>query len=463
VIDFDSSAQVYQTFTNDKDALANAVNRVDSSGGTNLGKGIKAAIDQFTSMDYTRTDAYKYIVFLTDGDGSYASSYTSLAAQNDIVIYTIGLGSGVRDSVLKKIANGTGGKYYFVSVSTNLPDIYNEVSFETIDYSAHTNNDGISDYYTRLIYEGTLVLSNGSDQFKGIDFNYDALGNLCDDYDGDGIKNGDELVVVRLGDIIYMEMKSDPTKKDTDHDGILDNKDSARLAKGLEDGLVGKLTLVSCYNTEDASWTSGHTFLVYTSYINDNIDFSSLAAGWSKNDIAQEWSWNNLGRDSVASNSYYISIGDSVTIGNGAFGAGWFGIGDGLGSLGNNADISGDSNESGAGEENGVCYNMELYKHLSPDIGYSYLNNTCLSEEITLSELETLIAFLSQDTVNYWNLIHNCAEVACMAWNKISDIDVNPYHDDFMSGNVATPKGLKINLRTLPNSFENYVLAEAFN
>jgi len=219
VIDFDSYAYLYQTFTNDKNLLIQAVNRVDSSGGTDLSEGIDAAIQQFTSTEYTRTDAYKYVVFLTDGDGYYSSNYTTMAAENGIVIFTIGLGEDVMENVLREIADGTDGKYYFASLATDLNGIYDEVSFETIDYGVDSNYDGISDYYASLIFDGKLVLSNGSTKFAGIDF------SINDDYDGDGIKNGDELIVVELGDIVYMEMKSDPTKVDSDGDGYVDRDD----------------------------------------------------------------------------------------------------------------------------------------------------------------------------------------------------------------------------------------------
>lgn len=224
VVDFDSYATLYQEFTSDHDLLNAAINRVDSSGGTNLSKGMNMAISQFTSESYTRTDAYKYVIFLTDGDGSYSSTYTTMAAENGIIVFTIGLGSGVNSSVLTSIAQGTGGKYYFATTADTLLDIYDDVSFETVDYSTDSNDDGISDYFTKMIYEGKLRVSNGSGVFKGIDFNYDKYGNPSADYDGDGLTNGEELSVYynETTGKVYLTMLSDPTLKHSDNDGVDD-------------------------------------------------------------------------------------------------------------------------------------------------------------------------------------------------------------------------------------------------
>ena len=229
VVDFDDSARVYQSFTSDHQALYSAVDRVDSYGGTSLSAGMKVAINLFNEDSYMRTDAYKYIVFLTDGDGDYRTAYTSEALKNNIIVYTVGLGSGVRETVLKNIASGTGGKYYFASTANQLPDIYNDVSFETVDYITDTNKDGISDYYTKLLFDGEMVLSTGSKILYGIDLNYDMYGNLSDDYDGDGLKNGEELKITQNGNKVYVEMISNPLDVDSDGDGLSDYIETKEL------------------------------------------------------------------------------------------------------------------------------------------------------------------------------------------------------------------------------------------
>ena len=219
VVDFDDYASIYQTLTNDYDSIKSAIDRVNSSGGTNLSRGMSAAIGLFTATDYTRTDAYKYVIFLTDGDGSYSSTYTTQAKNNNIVVYTIGLGSGVQESKLKSIADGTGGKYYFASTADALDDIYADVSFETVDYTTDTNNDGISDYYTKLLNDGKLPISTGCFDLTDVT---EMFGEESDDWDGDGLKNGEEIEVCVSGSKVYIKMTSHPLYVDTDGDGFSD-------------------------------------------------------------------------------------------------------------------------------------------------------------------------------------------------------------------------------------------------
>lgn len=220
IVDFDTSATVYSYFSSSKTDLNFAIDRIDSSGGTNLAAGIRSAIDLFSSESYINNSALKYIVMLTDGNGSYSTSLTTEAKEKDIVIYTIGLGSGVKESVLTPIAAGTGGKYYFASAAEDLEDIFVEIGGETIDYSTDSSEDGISDgicdYYNNLIFTGKLKTGTGV-SFIGYDFKKKS------DYDGDGLLNGEELKIVQHNNRVYMTMISDPTRPDSDGDGLGDN------------------------------------------------------------------------------------------------------------------------------------------------------------------------------------------------------------------------------------------------
>ncbi|MCR5391609.1 MAG: cellulose binding domain-containing protein [Lachnospiraceae bacterium] len=99
------------------------------------------------------------------------------------------------------------------------------------DYDS--NGDGISDYYTSLIKDGTLKLSNASDELKGIDLNYDENGNLTDDCDGDGLKNGEEIKVVEKYGKVYIEMKSHPLRKYSDMDAWDDYEEVQRGSNPL--------------------------------------------------------------------------------------------------------------------------------------------------------------------------------------------------------------------------------------
>ena len=88
-----------------------------------------------------------------------------------------------------------------------------------VDVKTDSNYDGIPDYYSELIKEGRLLSSTGQDLFGGIDF-----GDVAD-YDGDGVDNGDEIVVVEVAYRVFYIVKSDPTVSDSDLDGLSDGED----------------------------------------------------------------------------------------------------------------------------------------------------------------------------------------------------------------------------------------------
>lgn len=285
VIEFDSYATLYQAFTSDHSLLDAAIDRVDASGNTNLREGMGLAIKQFTEA-YTRTDAYKYIIFLTDGNGTYSTSYTTWAKENEIVVYTIGLGSGVKEATLKGIADGTGGKYYFASDADALENIYKEIAVETVDYTTDTNADGISDYYTELIKTGDLPLSNGSLEFMGVDFNYNEAGEPSDDYDGDGVINGDELNVQLLGSRVYMYKISDPMMVHSDSDGL---DDQAEHLAGSDPMVNSYIDSAVDYPWNDSNFTYVDVYHEEDSWLNEGARqiWSSITFNWSHQDEAK--------------------------------------------------------------------------------------------------------------------------------------------------------------------------------
>lgn len=118
VVDFDGAARVATppvTVGGNRAILTQAIATIDSSGGTDLGAGLSAGCSTLQAADLDRRAA----IFLTDGDGSY-SNQASCFADAGWPIYTIGLGSGVNQSLMNTIASQTGGQYLQLSESTNL-------------------------------------------------------------------------------------------------------------------------------------------------------------------------------------------------------------------------------------------------------------------------------------------------------------------------------------------------------
>jgi len=217
---FETSARTILNLTtlNDKKAVKNSLNSIHSSGGTNIYTGLQAAVQE---LEAKNTSAYSpVIILMTDGqDNSTLTNYMPLidkANAKGITVFAIGLGNDVNADLLKKICDNTGGGvYYYAENSEALPFIFKSAKTAIIDYANDSNGDGISDYHAQLLYDGTLRLSNGSAQFKGAEF----LISDKADFDGDGFKNGEELVVtskiIHGVEQVCVVMKSDPTKKNS--------------------------------------------------------------------------------------------------------------------------------------------------------------------------------------------------------------------------------------------------------
>ena len=228
VIDFDGSPTVLEPFTFDKEKLHEAVEKIDSYGVTDIGAAVEKGIEQFEFLDHKRKSLPKFIVLLTDGEGDCKDEHIALAKQNNIKIYTIGLGDTISEDLLKKIATETGGEYFHASEASMLNKIFEKIADKT-DLYKDSDGDGIKDYYEKEMDKGHLRLGTGI-ALTGTDY-------LNKDSDGDGLLDGEE-VKVEIGkrkmrnttgfrDVpqynVTLKATSNNTKIDSDGDGLLDN------------------------------------------------------------------------------------------------------------------------------------------------------------------------------------------------------------------------------------------------
>ena len=295
IIKFAAKAVKLTKLTSDKEKLYNAVNSItnnsgsscDSEAGTNGSDGIKNAIDLFKDTN-SETES-NYIVFMTDGeDTSVSYDYDELintAIEKNIRIFTIGLGNA-NEELLKKIADKTNGKYYYATIadieddsSNSLNSVFADIQDETIDKKTDTNNDGISDYLTKKICEKELRLGTGASVFNTA--TYEKI-QENDDYDGDGLKNGEELEVVELGNKIYLKMHSYPDRKNSDSDSYSDYTE----AKSLK---TNPMVTEMFYDKADMDYVTDNDKYVSTKYKNfyDNKYYGWLERGsvWIGNNI----------------------------------------------------------------------------------------------------------------------------------------------------------------------------------
>ncbi|MGG3005710.1 S-layer homology domain-containing protein [Geobacillus stearothermophilus] len=214
VVDFDYYGRILVHLTNDKDQIKVAIDSIDATGGTNLYDGIKKAIDEL--VENSTDEHIKYVIFLTDGDGDWDDDAIQYAKDNHVVIYTIGLGNSVNKSLLERIAEETGGKFFFASDASELNKVLKDTANDTIDYTKDSDTDGIPDY---LENEG---IRTGWGEIYHTDPNNP-------DTDEDGLLDGEEATPSydTLDGKIYFKVFSNPEdKKDSDGDGLGDKDEN---------------------------------------------------------------------------------------------------------------------------------------------------------------------------------------------------------------------------------------------
>lgn len=416
--------------TKDKEAVKDFLTNkyFFSSGGTDMYAGIQKGFPLFEATEDT---TLKMMIVLSDGatsDTNLHSTVVSKANEENIRIYTVGLGSSTSyfNNYLKPLANNTGAVFYLASDATQLADIYKDIS-EKIDIETDSDEDGVPDYY-----EDNMILFNGVKL---------VLDKNNPDTDGDGLLDGEEVVITKKYNddktqvIVTGKLElGDPTKSDTDDDGIVDVDDTAPLTIGLKGGIIGTLTIVSCYTDPygEGGWTSGHAFLIHNSYVNNELNLEQFISG-----CETDTTWDELKRVDSTNSKYILKPNSYLSIG------------------GFQSKFA--FSESSSGDGNGIYYNLEFYKYFNE--GITYLKNSALTYEITYDQLKTLVTYVSLDSVNYWSAGHNCSSIACDSWNMI-------YSTNLTAKGLAgwhlfdTPTALKNSILKQNGSVKDYKISE---
>ena len=110
IIDFDSYARLASPLLrlpDNKNPLYDAINTINSSGGTNIGVGIQEGCNALTNA--SSPNLTRAAILLTDGQGSFADQDQCFKIRG-WPIYTFGFGSA-NDELLTNIANNTGGEF----------------------------------------------------------------------------------------------------------------------------------------------------------------------------------------------------------------------------------------------------------------------------------------------------------------------------------------------------------------
>lgn len=349
-----------------------------------------------------RTNSSKFIILITDTYYKNANDYGIGSMDEEIALLT-------RDGINTSVVTSTSYQSTYAPLYEATGGIFANISSSSFSSSLLALAD--------LIGEQT---SNGTWAILKHGYKYVKLTDEADQ-DGDGLSTSYELGTTEEVDLSLLikaqlalhgvpyesysgktsitmyNAKSDPTKADTDDDGINDKDDTAPWSTGLKGGVVGTLSIVSCYTDQSGNggWSKGHSFLVFNSYVKDRFDFSKLVAGCE----TSTGSMADLAVVDPPSNDFAVTPGSYMSLGGFQSGFVLF--------------------QSSSGEGNGVYYNYEFYSYNKR--GVTYLENAYLTKDVTYSQMHKLESYCSQDSVNLWSAGHNCSTIACDSWNHLYD------------------------------------------
>jgi Mg-chelatase subunit ChlD len=198
-------------------------------------------------------------ILLTDGVGSYDTSLTRQAAEDNVIVYTIGLGSGVDADLLRGIAEGTNGRFEQLQSADQLVPIFEEIIGALFDDGTDSDGDGLTDCEeTNGMLSGLALLDDDEgyplfyfgdpdepdSDFDGIPDNfspdnpddpfdpgakwYEVL-RITIEPDDDGWIAREYPYLVEAGVRSYFLVRSDPLDQDSDGDSFFDPEDPERL------------------------------------------------------------------------------------------------------------------------------------------------------------------------------------------------------------------------------------------
>jgi Ca-activated chloride channel family protein len=132
--------------TADRDALQQALGRLQANGGTAIGDGVVAALDQLKQRptDAAGRPTPAVVVLLSDGmptAGMPPAEAAARAKQAGVKVHTVGIGqrgaapvignnqtARLDEGTLRQIATATDGQYFYAGESAALRDIYADLS-----------------------------------------------------------------------------------------------------------------------------------------------------------------------------------------------------------------------------------------------------------------------------------------------------------------------------------------------
>jgi uncharacterized protein YegL len=196
VVDFDNVATLVGNdhLGSDYVQIKNNIDTIDSLGGTAIGAALTLAIDELITFgDPTHI---WIIILLTDGatsDEALCYQEAARAADNDIKIYTIGLGNAVDEQLLTHIAETTGGKYYPAPTPEYLEGIYYDIRTQTMNIAGMDLVAGDNVYFVKDVLPPWIDLVPGTFNVIPNNITVNASGYTILEWEVERVLIGDTL------------------------------------------------------------------------------------------------------------------------------------------------------------------------------------------------------------------------------------------------------------------------------
>lgn len=129
VLTFDDkySWQVELTGVDDRSAIKDSIKSIQEGGGTTIKPALQEACRVISASDAS----IRHVVLLTDGMGETMDygEVIDTCREKGITLSTVAVGDGSDTALLKRLADGCGGRYYYSDISTDIPKIFAQEVF----------------------------------------------------------------------------------------------------------------------------------------------------------------------------------------------------------------------------------------------------------------------------------------------------------------------------------------------
>lgn len=391
----------------DVNAFVDKVSTLTATGGGDSPECDIDALETARRLNF-RSSASKFIILITDASYKAANDYGIESMTEEIELLKA-------DGIITSVVTSSSYKSTYQSLYESTGGIYANISSSTFSASLLA----LADLIGETTSDGTwVILKHG--------YRYVKLTDETDQ-DGDGLSttyelNSEEeidlslLIKAQLAlhgvpysdysgktSITVYNAKSDPTRADTDGDGIMDKEDTAPWVKGMAGGIIGTIQVCASdkgYAVSSLWNTGGHGWLVYKSYVIDSIPLNSaLYATWN----GENFEYSKIG-------DLAVSKDEVITIGS------W-------------------------GNKDEACVYVNLELLFGSD---AYKDYYSLCHSVTNSQLEKLCNHTQSN--DYWTATKNCSYYASCAWNAMFNDDLSAKQFSPL-GMICTPKHLANNIK----------------